>query len=62
MLRLEVSTRSEGTLEARGIFGASIRVSSENGRVVCDPELALSCVEDWRMKRNLVDYRRPYPR
>jgi hypothetical protein len=62
MLRLKVSTRSEGTLEARGIFGESIRVSSENERVVCDPELALSCVADWRMQRNILRYRRPYPR
>jgi hypothetical protein len=60
-LRLEVSARPDGTLEAHGILGESIRVSSENGRAVCDPELGLSCVEDWRMQQNLVDYRPPSP-
>jgi hypothetical protein len=41
MLRFEVSARSNGTLEARGILGENLRVGSEDGRAVCDPELAL---------------------
>jgi hypothetical protein len=49
------------TLEARGILGESIRVSSENGRAVCDPELAQSCIAGWRMQRNLLDYKPPSP-
>src|SRR5215208_4229105 len=61
MLRLEVSARPDETLEARGILGENLLVGSENGRAVCDPELALSCVEDWRMQRNLLDYRRLSP-
>ena len=40
MLRLEVSARPDGTLEVHGILGESLRVGSENGRAVCDPELA----------------------
>jgi site-specific DNA recombinase len=40
MLRLEVSARPDGTLEARGILSESFRVGSENGRAVCDLELA----------------------
>ena len=44
MLGLEVSARPDGTLEARGILGENLQVGSENGRAVCDPELALSCI------------------
>src|SRR5215213_3365847 len=40
MLRLEVSARPDGTLEVHGILGESLRVGAENGRAVCDPELA----------------------
>jgi hypothetical protein len=40
MLRLEVSARPEGTLEARGILGESLRVGPENGRAVCEIEPA----------------------
>jgi hypothetical protein len=42
MLRLEVLARPDGTLEARGILGKNLQVGSENGRAVCDPELAPS--------------------
>jgi DNA repair exonuclease SbcCD nuclease subunit len=62
MLRLEVSTRPDRTLEARGILGENLLVGSENGRAVCDPELALSCIAGWRMQRNSLDYRPPSPR
>jgi DNA repair exonuclease SbcCD nuclease subunit len=61
MLRLEVSARPDRTLEARGILGESLLVGSENGRAVCDPELAPSCVQGWRMQRNILRYRRPSP-
>jgi len=44
MLGLEVSARPDGTLEARGILGENLLVGSENGRAVCDPEPALSCI------------------
>ena len=62
MLKLEVSARPDGTLEAHGTLGESLRVGSENGRAVCEPELALSCMVGWRMQRNIVRYRRPSPR
>src|SRR5829696_4670013 len=62
MLRLEVSARPDEALEARGILGENLLVGSENGRAVCDPELALSCVEDWRIQRNKLRYRPPSPR
>jgi hypothetical protein len=62
MLRFEVSARSNGTLEARGILGENLRVGSEDGRAVCDPELALSGIAEWRTQRNLLRYRRPSPR
>jgi hypothetical protein len=52
MLRLEVSALPDGTLEVRGNLGESLQVGSENGRAVCEPELALSCIEDWQMQRN----------
>jgi hypothetical protein len=62
MLRFEVSARPDETLEARGILGENLLVGSENGRAVCDPELAQSCIADCRMQRNLLDYRPPSPR
>jgi hypothetical protein len=62
MLGLEVSARPDETLEARGILGENLLVDSENGRAVCEPCLALSCVEDWKMQRNLLGYRPPSPR
>jgi hypothetical protein len=62
MLRLEVSARADGTLEARGILGENLQVASEDGRAVCNPELAQSCIADWRMQRNIFRYRRPSPR
>jgi site-specific DNA recombinase len=40
MLRLEVSAQPDGTLEVHGILGESLRVGSEKGLAVCDPELA----------------------
>jgi hypothetical protein len=61
LLRLEVSALPDGTLEARGILGESLQVGSENGRAVCEPELALSCIAGWRMQRNILRYRRPSP-
>jgi hypothetical protein len=47
MLRLEVSASSDGTLEARGVLVEGllvegILVGPEDGRAVCDPELAPS--------------------
>jgi len=62
MLRIEVLVRPKGTLKAHGILGESLRVGSENERAVCDPELALSCAEGWRMQSNILRYRRPSPR
>ena len=62
MLRLEISARPDGTLEARAILGENLQVGSENGRAVCDPELALSCIAGWRMQRNIPTYRRAPPR
>jgi hypothetical protein len=47
MLRLEVSARADGTLEARWILGENLQVGSENGRAVRDPELAPSCIAGW---------------
>jgi hypothetical protein len=61
MLRLEVSARPDETLEARGILGENLQVGSENGRAVCDPELAQSCIADWRMQSNILGYRRHSP-
>jgi hypothetical protein len=61
LLRLEVSARPDGMLEVRGILGESLQVGSENGRAVCDPELAPSCVEGWKMQGNILRYRRPSP-
>ena len=43
MLRLEVSARPDGTLEARGVLVEGLRVGPEYGRAVCDPELAPRC-------------------
>jgi hypothetical protein len=40
MLRLEVSARPVGMLEVHGILGENLQVGSENGRAVCEPELA----------------------
>jgi site-specific DNA recombinase len=40
MLRLEVSARPDGSLEARGVLVKGLRVGPEYGRAVCDPELA----------------------
>jgi hypothetical protein len=62
LLRFEVLARPDGTLEARGILGENLLVGSENGRAVCDPKLAQSCIADCRMQRNLLDYRPPSPR
>jgi hypothetical protein len=62
LLRLEVSARPDGMLEVRGILGESLQVGSENGRAVCDPELAPSCVEGCKMQRYILRYRRPSPR
>ena len=62
MLRLEVLVQPEGTLEVRGILGGSIRVSSDNGRAVCEIEFAPSGIAGWRMQRNILRYRRPSPR
>jgi len=62
MLRLEVSARPDGTLEARGILSESLRVSPANGGVVYTPELAQSCIAGWRMQQNILRYRRPSPR
>jgi site-specific DNA recombinase len=39
-LRLELWARPDGTLEARGILGESLRVGPENGRAVCEIEPA----------------------
>jgi hypothetical protein len=61
LLRLEVLALPDGTLEARGILGENLLVGSENRRAVCDPKLALSCIADWRMPRNILRYRRPSP-
>jgi hypothetical protein len=46
ILRPEVSARPDGTLEARGILGENLQVGSEDGRAVCDPELALWCTSN----------------
>jgi hypothetical protein len=46
MLRIEVSARPDGTLEVHGILGESLRVGSENGRAVCDLELAPWCTSN----------------
>jgi hypothetical protein len=62
MIRFEVLAWPGGTLEARGILGEKLRVSSENGRAVCDPELSLSGIAGWRVQRNILNYRRPSPR
>jgi len=62
MLRLEVSARPDGTLEARGILSESLRVSPANGGVVYTPELAQSCIAGRRMQQNILRYRRPSPR
>ena len=59
MLRLEVSARPDGTLEARGVLIEGLRVGTENGRVICPLELALSCIAGRRMQRNILRYRRP---
>jgi site-specific DNA recombinase len=40
MLKLEVLSRPDGTLEVLGILGESLRIGSENGPAVCDLELA----------------------
>jgi len=40
MLRLQVSARPDGTLEARGILSERLEVAYENGRAVCGSELA----------------------
>jgi hypothetical protein len=61
MLRLEISARPDGTLEARGILGENLRVGPEDGRGVCDPELAPSGIAGWRMQWNILRYRRPSP-
>jgi hypothetical protein len=61
MLRFEVSARAYGTLEARGILGENLQVGSEDGRAVCDPELAQSCVEGWRMQRNILRLQAAFP-
>jgi hypothetical protein len=61
MVRFEVLARPDGMLEARGILGESLQIVFENGRVVCALELAPSCVEGWRMQRNIPRYRRPSP-
>jgi site-specific DNA recombinase len=42
MLRLEVLARPDGTLEARGILGESLRVDPEDRRAVCETALAPS--------------------
>ena len=62
MLRLEVSARSDGTLEARGVLVEGLLVGPEDGRSVCDPEPAPSGIAGRRMQRNIVRYRRPSPR
>jgi hypothetical protein len=62
LLRFEVSARPDETLEARGILGQNLLVGSENGRAVCDPKLAQSCVEGWKMQGNILCYTRPSPR
>jgi hypothetical protein len=62
MLRLEISARPDGTLEAHRTLGEDLQVGFENGRVVYALELAPSCVADWRMQRNILRYRRPSPR
>jgi hypothetical protein len=62
MLRLEVSASSDGTLEARGVLVEGLLVGPEDGRSVCDPEPAPSGIAGRRMQRNIVRYRRPYPR
>src|SRR5215203_5096623 len=62
MLRLQVSARPDGTLEARGILSESLRVSPANGGVVYTPELAQSCIAGRRMQQNILRYRRPSPR
>jgi hypothetical protein len=61
MIRFEVLARAGGTLEVRGILGESLQIGFENGRVVCALERALSCIEGWRMQRNILRYRRPSP-
>jgi hypothetical protein len=38
MLRLEVSARPDGSLEARGVLVKGLRVGREYRRAVCDPE------------------------
>jgi hypothetical protein len=61
MLRLEASARPEGTLETHGILGENLRVGPEKERAVCEPELTLSYIADWRMQRDILRYRRPSP-
>jgi hypothetical protein len=61
-LRLEVSARPDGTLEAHGILGENLRVGPENERAVCEIELAPSGIAGWRMQSNILSYRRPSPR
>ena len=62
MLRLEVSASSDGTLEARGVLVEGLLlegllVGPEDGRSVCDPELAPSGIAGRRMQRNILRYR-----
>jgi hypothetical protein len=40
MLRLEVSASSDGTLEARGVLLEGLRIGPEDGRAVCELDLA----------------------
>jgi hypothetical protein len=61
MVRLEALARPDGALEARGILGENLQAGVENGRAVCDPELAQSRIAGWRMQRNILDYRRLSP-
>jgi len=46
MLRFEVLARPDGTLEARGILSERFRATHDNGRAVCESELA-----SWRIPR-----------
>ena len=39
-LKRKERRRVYGTLEAHGILGENLQASAENGRAVCDPELA----------------------
>ena len=50
MLRLEVSASSDGTLEARAVLVEGLLVVTEDGRAVCEIELAPSCIAGRRMQ------------